>query len=619
MLYRLVAIASVLLVSACRSAPKPAPKASKPVSAPAAKPTQGDPTPSSAPSSGPSVSDAQQRRSRSAPDSARASERDRRRAAPRVATKRDTRRPAKPKATQKPSPATEGKETNAPGPVTVAGSPAAPPAPAPASPTPSPTNPAPTTGVIRAPLPPRLGGAGRAPIGDATVVARPPKDSAAVVSETEVSRRAVEVFGDSISQPAARESTPTSDVEADAGGEEVPTWDIDVASYETHAKVERYVRLFTGSARERIVKQLEAGSRYEPMIRAKFREGGLPEDMYYLALVESGYNPHAYSKAAAVGMWQFMVSTARGMGLRVDWWVDERRDPIRSTAAAVRFLRGLRSQFGSLYLAAAAYNGGPGRVARGLSRYDLDGATGDDRYFALSEKGYLRRETREYVPQLIAAALIAKDPARYGLKLYALPPFTYDSVRVGPQTPLAAVALAAGTSLAVIKDLNPHVLRGMTPPGKPFQVRIPHGTSVDFDSAFAALDESHRVAVNRIVVKKGESLTTIARRAGVKVKDLDHYNPTLARSRNKRAVPGQVLLVPTPATAAAARSVPDPNRERHPRASGRARIHTVRNGESLSTIAKRYGTSTSALMRLNRLKRPVIFPGQTLVVSGRRR
>lgn len=307
------------------------------------------------------------------------------------------------------------------------------------------------------------------------------------------------------------------------------------------------------------------------------------------------------------------------MGLRIDWWVDERRDPVRSTAAAVRFLRGLRSQFGSLYLAAAAYNGGPGRVARGLSRYDLDGATGDDRFFALAEKGYLRRETREYVPQLIAAALIAKDPARYGMKLYALPPFAYDSVRVGPQTPLAAVALAAGTSVNAIKDLNPHVLRGMTPPGKSFQVRIPHGTSVDFDSAFAALDESHRVAVKRVVVKKGESLTTIARRAGIRVKDLDPYNPGLARSRTKRAVPGMVLLVPTPATAAAARSVPDPNRERHPRASGRARIHTVREGENLSKIAKRYGTTTSALMRLNRLKRPVIFAGQTLVVSGRRR
>jgi membrane-bound lytic murein transglycosylase D len=484
-----------------------------------------------------------------------------------------------------------------------------------------PAGPQPVPGVIRAPLPPRLGGAPGVRGGDATAVART-RDTIAVVSESEVTRRAVEVFGDSMShQPPPRDSMVVTEAEAGAETEteEVPTWDIDVASYETHARVERYVRMFSGPARERIVKRLEAGSRYEPMIRAKFRAGGLPEDMYYLALVESGYNPHAYSKAAAVGMWQFMVSTARGMGMRVDWWVDERRDPVRSTAGAVRFLRGLRAQFGSLYLAAAAYNGGPGRVARGLSRYDLDGATGDDRFFALAEKGYLHRETRNYVPQLIAAALIAKDPARYGIKIYALPPFVYDSVRVPAQTPLAAVALAAGTSIAAIQDLNPHVLRGMTPPGKPFQVRVPHGTSVDFDSAFAALDESHRVAVRRVVVKKGESLTTIAHRAGVTVKQLSAYNPALARARTKRAVPGQVLVVPMPATAAAARSVPDPVRERHPRASGRARIHTVREGENLGSIAQRYGTTTSVLMRLNRLKRPVIFPGQTLVVSGRRR
>jgi membrane-bound lytic murein transglycosylase D len=531
-----------------------------------------------------------------------------------VAAKPAPKRPAKqPQATSKPAEPTDDKQAPPAGGVTVAG--------APAGPQPAAT-PATTPGVIRAPLPPRLGGVPGVRGGDATAVARAPKDSIALVSESEVTRRAVEVFGDSMAhQPAARDTAPV--IEAEAGveteAEEVPTWDIDVASYETHARVERYVRLFSGSARERIVKHLEAGSRYEPMIRAKFREGGLPEDMYYLALVESGYNPHAYSRAAAVGMWQFMVSTARGMGMRVDWWVDERRDPVRSTAGAVRFLRGLRAQFGSLYLAAAAYNGGPGRVARGLSRYDLDGATGDDRFFALAEKGYLHRETREYVPQLIAAALIAKDPTRYGIKLYALPPFVYDSVRVPPQTPLAAVAMAAGTSVEAIKDLNPHVLRGMTPPGKPIQVRVPHGTAVDFDSAFAALDESHRIAVRRVVVKKGESLTTIARRAGITVKALTAYNPALARARTKRAVPGQLLLVPTPATAAAARSVPDPVRERHPRASGRARIHTVRQGENLSSIAQRYGTTTGSLMRLNRLKRPVIFPGQTLVVSGRRR
>ena len=129
-----------------------------------------------------------------------------------------------------------------------------------------------------------------------------------------------------------------------------------------------------------------------------------------------------------------MTSTARDMGLRVDRWVDERRDPVRSTGAAVRFIRGLRDEFGSLYLAAAAYNGGPGRVSRGLARYadDLEGTPGDDAFFVLAEKDYLRNETREYVPQLIAAALIAKEPTRYGMSLHSLPPFAYDSVSEMP-------------------------------------------------------------------------------------------------------------------------------------------------------------------------------------------
>ena len=609
MRYGLVAIASILLLSGCRSAPSPARvPASEPAPARAPAESRRLAADSVAAAEGPGGS----ARRDTTGDKSRG------RTPARVASKPAAKRPAaRPtKAVTKPTRVPDKKAPSTGGGVTVAGAPSVPAAGPPTSGQPAATapsaGPATPTGVIRAPLPPRLDGQG----GDATAVARVSKDSMAVVSESEVTRRTVEVFGDSLTRPSrGPEPVPESD------DDEVPTWDIDVASYEAHARVERYVRLFTGPARDRIVKHLEAGSRYEPMIRAKFRAGGLPEDMYYLALVESGYNPHAYSRATAVGMWQFMVSTARGMGLRVDWWVDERRDPVRSTAAAVRFLRGLRAQFGSLYLAAAAYNGGPGRVARGLSRYadDLDGTTGDDRFFALADKGYLHRETREYVPQLIAAALIAKDPGRYGLKLYALPPFRYDSVRVGPQTPLAAVAMAAGTSVAALQDLNPHLIRGMTPPGAPSQVRLPYGMAVDFDSAFAALDPSHRVAVKRVVVKKGETLATIARRGGITIRDLLAYNPRLARSRQRRAVPGDVLLLPTPATAAAARSVPDPTIERHPRASGRARIHVVKRGENLSQIAKRYGTTTQALMRLNRLQRPVIFPGQTLVISGRRR
>ena len=433
----------------------------------------------------------------------------------------------------------------------------------------------------------------------------------AKVSESEVTKRAVEVFGDS--------GATSVKAGSDSAGREGPSWDIDVRSYETTARVEHYLRVFSGSAREHIVAQLQEGSRYEPMIRAKMRAGGLPEDMYYLALIESGFDPNAYSRAAAVGMWQFMASTAKDMGLRVDWWVDERRDPVKSTSAAVGFIRGLKEQLGSLYLAAAAYNGGPGRIARGLTRYadDLEGTTGDDRFFALADKDFLPRETREYVPQLIAAALIAKEPHRYGLEIRPLAPFAYDSVRVGPATPLAAIAKASGTSVDQIARLNPQLLRGMTPPRDSVRVRIPIGSAAAFDSGLRSLPEADRVGIRRVETKKGDYPETVAERYGLRTKYVLLFNPKAECSKKTgRLAAGQILLIPSAAVAAAATDAPDPSIERY---SSGTRTHVVRRGESLGLIAKHYHTTVKSIMALNGMKRSIIFPGQSLVVSGRAR
>jgi membrane-bound lytic murein transglycosylase D len=433
-------------------------------------------------------------------------------------------------------------------------------------------------------------------------------DSVAVAA-SEVTEQAVKVFGDSM--------PPTPPVPGDALDSAVaPAWDIDVRSYETHQRVEHYVALFTGSARERFVERLERGTRYDALIRSKLRAAGLPEDMTYLALIESSFNPHAYSRAAAVGLWQFMTSTARGMGLRVDWWVDERRDPVRSTDAAIRFLSYLNDQFGSLYLAAAAYNGGPGRVSRGLTKYadQLQGTTGDDIFFALAEKDYLRAETRNYVPQLIAAALVGKDPARYGLVVQPRPSFIYDSVRVGPSIPLAVIARAGDASLADVVDLNPHILRGVTPPRDSFFVRIPVGHAVDVDSALRALPAAERSAYTRVRTKTGDTMVGLARKHGLTAKQLAWYNPKAEVSRKTgRLYAGQTILVPSRDVVSAARDVPDPKIERY--GSGR-RVHVVKRGESLGLIAKRYRTSVQQIKRLNGLRKDIIFPGQALVVSG---
>jgi len=375
--------------------------------------------------------------------------------------------------------------------------------------------------------------------------------------------------------------------------------------------------MFTGRAKDRITERLQRGTRFEPMIRAKMKAGGLPEDMYYLALVESGFDPHAYSRAAAVGMWQFMTSTARDMGLRVDRWVDERRDPVRSTGAAVRFIRGLREEFGSLYLAAAAYNGGPGRVSRGLARYadDLEGTPGDDAFFVLAEKDYLRNETREYVPQLIAAALIAKEPARYGMTLHPLPPFAYDSVRVHGGTPIAAIAKAAHASTRDLLDLNPHLLRGMTPPREDFQVRVPVGAAAGFDSAFAALSEAELKTTVGLETKKGQTAAGLAEAHGISVAAFKAFNPNLERLKSGRLAPGQYVVFPTPAVAAASLDIPDPSIENFPHSSGRVRVHTVRRGETMRSIALKYDTSPERLMKINGLRKARIFPGQTLLLT----
>ena len=395
--------------------------------------------------------------------------------------------------------------------------------------------------------------------------------------------------------------------------------DLDVRPYETQERVAHYVRMFSGDARDRFAARLDRGSRYEPMMRSKLHSAGLPEDFVYLALIESGYDPDAYSRAAAVGIWQLMTGTARGVGLRVDWWVDERRDPVRSTDAAIRFLRYLNDQFGSLYLAAAAYNGGPGRVSRGLTKYadDLEGTTGEDRFFALAETDYLRAETRNYVPQLIAAALVAKEPRRYGLTLRPLPPYSFDTVTVPASTPLAAVARASGSSLSSIVELNPHVLRGVTPPKVRFTVRVPTGASAAFDSTFAALPVEQHAAYTRITSKKGETVTSLARRVKLTSRQLGWYNPKLEVARRSgRVVVGQTVLVPSAAVVAGARDVPDPSVEIYG-SSARVAYHTVKSGETLGGIAKRYRTSTSALMRMNGLRKSIIIPGQRLVVRGR--
>ncbi|MBC8086781.1 MAG: transglycosylase SLT domain-containing protein [Phycisphaerae bacterium] len=430
----------------------------------------------------------------------------------------------------------------------------------------------------------------------------------------EVQRTAAAVFGDTLIE------VPVIDVPMPAEG---PTWDMDVRSYETQERVAFYVNMFTQTSRTRFQEKLKLGTRYDPMIRAKLRASGIPEDMTFLALVESGYDPNAYSSAAAVGMWQFMSSTARDVGLRVDWWVDERRDPARSTDGAIRFLRDLQNQFGSLYLAAAAYNGGPGRVSRGLTRFaeEMQGSAGEDRFFALAEQNYLRSETKNYVPQIIAAALVGKEPARYGIQFDTLAHYQYDSIEVAAGTPLSAVATAAGIGIGAIKELNPAVLRGMTPPSGPLWVRVPFSSGTNNEqihSALNALPEWERVGFAAVKTKGSETSSSIAGKAGISTKQLAWYNPGLRTSKKGKILAGQTLRIPTLATVAAATTVPDPSIERYGSSTVAATrsgsVHIVKRGESLGRIASRYNLSVARLKSLNGMRGDRVVAGQALRV-----
>ncbi|HVX88103.1 MAG TPA: LysM peptidoglycan-binding domain-containing protein [Gemmatimonadales bacterium] len=397
---------------------------------------------------------------------------------------------------------------------------------------------------------------------------------------------------------------------AEATDAAVVTWDIDVTSFLSHERVQYYLDFFQGPARERFGAWLQRMPRYEPMIRARLARQGLPGDLLYLALIESGFSNSATSRARAVGMWQFMPSTGRQYGLRVDRWVDERRDPVKATDAAARHLDDLRERFGSLYLAAAAYNAGGGKVSKGLRRLgdgpEEDGAeedlTSDSTFFLLYDTRYLRRETKDYVPKLIAAAIIAKEPEKYGFPRPAeLPPFAYDSIVVPDATGLDVVARLAGTDVAALRDLNPQFLRLITPPGSRAIVRLPVGTGERTAAAYAELPADRRVTFKEHVVRSGETLGAIGRRYGVGVTDIRAANRNIAPNRLRI---GMTLIIPvSPAfdpRAVAATEAPAAGRSggRAVRGSG-ATWHTVRRGESWWSISERYGVRVGELQAWN--------------------
>lgn len=251
-------------------------------------------------------------------------------------------------------------------------------------------------------------------------------------------------------------------------------------------QVERWIRHFVHEDPRGFRAILTREGLYGGIVRERLRARGLPEELVYIAMIESGFSVSATSHARAAGMWQFLGATARHYGLSVDGWVDERRDPVRATDAALDYLEELYAEFGSWYLTMAAYNASPARVVAGLARAGVTvPLESESAFWAVSR--HLPAETQAYVPRILAVALLAEHGAHFGVEVEPALPYLFDQVLVPAGTPLARVASALNLPPSLIRELNPHLIRGMTPPGRSFPVRIPQGSGFE---VLAALSES---------------------------------------------------------------------------------------------------------------------------------
>jgi membrane-bound lytic murein transglycosylase D len=398
--------------------------------------------------------------------------------------------------------------------------------------------------------------------------------------------------------------------------------------------VVKWMKYFTGAGRKHYQRYLARATRYRPEMYRQLEAKGLPRDLVYLSMIESGYNAFAYSSADAAGLWQFIPSTGRLYKLRIDFWLDERRDPARSTEAALWFLSDLHEMFGDWNLAFASYNGGPGRVQRAIQK------AGSKDFWTLAHGSYLHTETDNYVPKIMAAAIIGHHPERYGFNdIPYQDELKYDVAKVEAGVDVDTIARAASVPSTVIQDLNPALRRFVTPPGG-YDVRIPVGQSETFMAALAALPKVERVvtAESSHRVRKGDTLASIGKKYGKSAWDIARANNL--KSVNRIYV-GMNLMIPGRSEVVAKRAPEDvqvasasesrsdapvisslnaPSEhtpEARPEPTRRkATSHTVRRGDTLSGVAARYGVSTSQIKSWNHLKGSTILVGQRLVVSS---
>lgn len=402
--------------------------------------------------------------------------------------------------------------------------------------------------------------------------------------------------------------------------------------------VEYFIDYFQTKLRNRFSLWMGRSTRYIPMMKKILNDHGLPEDLIYLAMIESGFSTKAYSRAHAVGPWQFIRETGQRYGLRVNAWVDERKDPVKSTKAAAKHLSDLYNRFGSWYLAAAGYNAGEGKITRALAMYNAQN------FWEISADHcrYIKEETKQYVPKMIAAALIAKEPEKYGfVNIPYHPPLSYDEISLPGGVELKDVATACGVEVEEIVDLNPELRRWVTPPGAfDYTLRIPTGTKDRLMENYAQLTKPKPIVTYKEHrIRRGERLSVIAKKYGVNPKLLAKVNRI---SSNGKLNPGLVLLIPKKGGGAGSNAELElidqenhfekPSSSRANRGSREGKValaankkietanplrsikYKVRKGDSLSSIAEKFDVEVSMIKKWNPKGSKKIIAGSTLTL-----
>lgn len=363
--------------------------------------------------------------------------------------------------------------------------------------------------------------------------------------------------------------------------------------------VRAYLDFFDGRGKPVLAKWIERMGRFEPLIRKTLEEEGLPQDLIYVAMIESGFSPRAVSPASAVGVWQFIPTTGSEMGLAITRYVDERRDPVKATRAACKYFKLLYNKFGSWPLSMAAYNGGPGLVGNSVEKHNSNS------YWFIQRQRGLYDETRRYVPKVLAAGLVTKNADVFGLEgIQKVEPFEFDIVEVPRRTLLRVFASAAGTDVSTLRDLNPELLRAQTPPGDGlYELRIPKGSTKKFVAKYDEIDadeaahETHRL-------KFGQTLRDLAHELDVAPRVLRAANGFDSRERVSYGAP---VLVPKEAKGKWRRRKKKDRRtfvvpKKNPNVkSGKRYFYRVNEGDTLDVVARGLGVKPGDLLLWNYL------------------